>query len=309
MTSDRPRTWRVHIGVHKTATTHLQRTLELRRNALREQGLDYVPVSDLRARGFSKTLRKCVGASGLRGLIGRARIRQDLRQIVSDIRGLGDDLLISEENIIGNAGKILNNPLYSGEHLKIACFMDLIPPQDSVRLFVAIRCLDTLAPSAYAQSLRLKRPEFAFSDIRESILASTPSWFEFVVRIMAAAPRATLTAWRYEDYRRNRDAITRRVCGVDPGPLPDLPVPQQTRTPGRDAIAAAESLPRTLAGDAWRAEVARIFAESDATVPAFAPFSGAEISHLQLAYQTDIERISELPSVDVMAFPHVATCG
>ena len=48
--------WRIHIGAHKTATTHLQQTLAAIRPRLVEQGIDPIPLAALRASGFARML-------------------------------------------------------------------------------------------------------------------------------------------------------------------------------------------------------------------------------------------------------------
>ena len=45
--------WRIHIGAHKTATTHLQQTLAAIRARLVEQGIDPIPLAALRASAAS----------------------------------------------------------------------------------------------------------------------------------------------------------------------------------------------------------------------------------------------------------------
>ena len=44
------RHWRIHLGAHKTATTHLQETLTLVRPTLAARGLDYIPNQLVRGR-------------------------------------------------------------------------------------------------------------------------------------------------------------------------------------------------------------------------------------------------------------------
>ena len=39
---------RLHLGAHKTATTHFQRTLGRHRDALLALGVDFVPAGELR---------------------------------------------------------------------------------------------------------------------------------------------------------------------------------------------------------------------------------------------------------------------
>ena len=48
--------WRIHIGAHKTATTHLQQTLAAIRPRLVEQGIDPIPLAALRASGLARML-------------------------------------------------------------------------------------------------------------------------------------------------------------------------------------------------------------------------------------------------------------
>ncbi|MFT3974285.1 MAG: hypothetical protein QM699_12785 [Amaricoccus sp.] len=64
-----PRAVRLHLGAHKTASTHLQRTLARHAGALRAEGIDFVPAWELCA------LRIAVGGrrSPRAGRSGRCR--------------------------------------------------------------------------------------------------------------------------------------------------------------------------------------------------------------------------------------------
>jgi hypothetical protein len=48
------RSWRIHLGAHKTATTHLQETLTAVRPALAERGIDFIPNQRVRGRGLAQ---------------------------------------------------------------------------------------------------------------------------------------------------------------------------------------------------------------------------------------------------------------
>jgi hypothetical protein len=297
-----PRVWRIHLGAHKTATTHLQETLALRQEALRRAGVEVVPVAELRALGLAAQLRHGAGAAGLRGALRRRRADAAVGRIVAGLRARGTRLVLSDENLIGNAGDALARPLYPGAQERIGRLLRRIPPGDAVELMLAVRSFDTLAPSAFAQSLRLRRPTQGSTQTCARALAEPPSWFELVARIAAAAPRARLTVWRYEDYAARNGEILARVCGADPGPPDDLPVPVRNRSPGAAAVAAVEALPPELAGAAWRAEVARIYGASDPAGPRFAPFAPEAAARLRAAYRADLERIAALGPDVLMTF-------
>src|ERR671915_2577538 len=69
------RRWRIHIGAHKTATTHLQETLTALRPALAAQGVDYIPNSLVRGRKLAPSLWRRRPITRL-PLIRPARLRQ-----------------------------------------------------------------------------------------------------------------------------------------------------------------------------------------------------------------------------------------
>ena len=134
------------------------------------------------------------------------------------------------------------------------------------------------------------------------LLAGSPSWFDLVSRIRAAAPGIPLRIWRQEDYRANARAIMEAVCGCALGPLPEISDPTWTRSPSADAIAAAEALPRDLPRAERLTRVREIFAAAEPGADRFRPFGTAERQRLRAHYEADLERIARVHPDVLMHF-------
>ncbi|RDD93162.1 hypothetical protein DTW92_19670, partial [Paracoccus pantotrophus] len=83
----------IHLGAHKTASTHLQFSLRQVRDRLLGAGLAYVDPAMLRGQPLSLS---AVLAQGIGG-----RDQDSARRMLLDMRQGCRDLLISEENILG----------------------------------------------------------------------------------------------------------------------------------------------------------------------------------------------------------------
>ena len=286
--------WRIHLGAHKTATTHLQETLSAMRPALLGQGVDNIPIMLLRQHRFARALwRKQVWnrVAPLRGPM----LRRLLARELDPLRAGPGNLVLSEEKLLGSSQDVFAEPIYPGLE-RIVTLLATLGRHAELTLFLSIRSFDAQLPSAYVQELRYMPPiAGGFENIRPRVLARPPSWFELVRRIRAAAPGVRLRVWRQEDYRDNTAAILAAVCGVDRlGPLPELADPHWTKSPSLEAIRAVEALP-PLPELERRERVRAIFRADDAGGgPPFRPFSDAERGLLRAAYAADLERIAAL---------------
>ena len=110
-----------------------------------------------------------------------------------------------------------------------------------------------------------------------------------------------LRVWRQEDYRAHREAIVANLVGRATGPLPEIPVPDGTRSPSHEAIRLAEALPTRLPVHERRARVDAIFAAGGEGTR-FSPFTPTEEYRLQAAYADDMTRIAELDPSILMRF-------
>ena len=282
------RQWRIHLGAHKTATTHLQETLTALRPALAARGLDYVPNPLLRERKFARLLWRRDRLARM-PILGPARMREKIEAVVEPLRLGPETVVLSEENILGVPDQILRVPFYPQAALSVARLATLAARAEVV-FFLSIRGYDRLLPSAYAEALKFRPPReggFKAADL----LAQPPSWYDLVQQIHTAAPGIPLRIWRQEDYRANAQAIMAQVCGLDLGPLPDISDPSWTRSPTAEGIRAAEALDPGLGMEARRKKVLKLYeaAEGDA----YRPFTEAERTALKARYAADLDRIEQ----------------
>jgi hypothetical protein len=299
------RAWRIHIGAHKTATTHLQETLTLVRAALAARGIDYLPNQQVRGRKLSWTLWRRRPLARL-PLIGPARMRDAIEATLEPLRIGPEIVALSEENILGVPYQILEPTFYPQADQSLARLASLGLKAD-LRLFLSIRGYDALLPSAYAESLKHgPAPEGGFATVKERLLAVPPSWYDLVCRIRAAAPGVPLKIWRQEDYRANAPAIMEAFCGCPLGELPEISDPAWTRSPSASAVAVAERLPADLSRPERLRRVTAIYTASDPDSDRFRPFTEAEQRQLRARYEADLGRIADAWPEVMLRFPAAA---
>lgn len=290
--------WRVHLGAHKTATTHLQETLTLVRPALAARGLDYIPNPLLRERRLARALWRRRPLARL-PLIGPWQMRETIEAVVEPLRLGPQTVVLSEENILGIPDQVLRMPFYPQAAQSVAR-LAMLGSRAKLVLFLSIRGYDGLLPSAYAESLKFRPPrDGGFNRARH--LAAPPSWYDLVALIHRVAPGVPLRIWRQEDYRANAPAIMAEVCGLDLGPLPDISDPSWTRSPTAEGIRAAEALDRGLSMTARRERVGEIYAAAGGE--RYQPFSAAEREALRARYAADLARIEQDFPGEIMRFP------
>jgi hypothetical protein len=212
-------------------------------------------------------------------------------------------MVLSEENWLGksSAQALSSNPYPHALH-RIRAFAPLLDAAE-VRLFLTIRSFDTLLPSAYAEALRCAPVPGGFGRVRKAVANHPPSWLSVIAQLRSAIPHASLTIWRYEDYREHGIALMNELCGCDIGAPPSLADPVHTRTPSAKAIAKAEALNPVLSRPNWRNKIQAIFDEVDAADDTrFAPFTNREKSPLRRQYEEDIARINALEGVRLLKF-------
>jgi hypothetical protein len=160
-----------HIGAHKTATTHLQMTLE---RCTFRSGVRYVPLNRLR-RTLTSPVRKK-----------RPRLPWH--------RWYDGTWLFSDENILGSSAQALR--MYPDPAHALRYFSDC-----DLRIFLCVRSYDTFLASAYGE--RLWRHPF------QPFPGELPvrRWPDMVRDLRSALPDAAIYIWRYEDYRDHAPSI------------------------------------------------------------------------------------------------------
>jgi hypothetical protein len=274
------RDWRLHLGVHKTATTHLQDTLALHHDALAERGIDYIPMPIIRANRIPDLRRR-----NWRAWVGGAPLRAEVNRKIAPHRSGRDVVVMSAEDWVGSCHDLLAPVPYPRAARRLGA-LGALAGDARLTFYLSIRSWDTILPAAYATVLRFEAYPGGFEPIRKRVVNKPPSWVDLVDRIRAAAPKADVRLWDYESYRERSGEIMEALCGCDLGALPDVPVPVRTQTPTASAITAAEQLDPSLPFLERWAHVMAIFTKSISKGGAkYAPFSEYDRSILLEAYE------------------------
>lgn len=278
------REWRIHLGAHKTATTHLQDTLRQYRSSMLPHGVDYIPRED-----FGPLGRKYSRPKGWRKMLRSRPLEWQFGRELQQLRAGPDTVLLSDEDLLGYTFDQLTTPLYSNP--KCLHLVQALARGGRVRLFLGIRSLDGLVPSAYAQTLKALAPEpDMMGRARKALADNPPSWVELVERLRAALPDSPLTVWRYENYRAHWREILALYVGRDVGEFPELPPPQLTVSPSPLAIKKAEAVDRSLPMKDRIATVLDLYARYPAgeEYGVYAPLEQDEIDRFRARYDEDI---------------------
>ena len=292
------REWRIHIGAHKTASTHIQHVLGDLRPQLLAGGLDVlVPHQGLREAKLTSL------ASHRRRnrfpILARA---SEFTERVAPLRQGGDRVLVSEEGLLGWTQDAVGGRFYTGLDYMLTV-LGRLSKGARVSIFLAIRGQDAFLPSLYAENLRHgPPPPGGFEAVRRWMRQSPPRWSRLVEDIRRRAPQAELVVWRQEDFREHEPEILARLVGA-PVPVPETaPDTGYTRSGSARAIALAEGLDPALRGPARLEAVSALYADPAHDGPAFRPFDAEETAHLKRLYAADLEAIDRLAPGALMRF-------
>lgn len=279
------RNWRVHIGAHKTGTTHIQDTLALRLGALAGHGVDYPTRETLRRARLASCVRPAGGKLKDLGWIRNLRRAWVLSRIRSD-RGL-PTLLVSEEQIVGLSDGLLGPVLYPEAEARLRKLREFTRGEPTV-VILTVRNPADIIPSAYSQCLRAgARGLPSIEQIRRQALAAPPSWTDLLRRIRKGFPEAELMVCPFEDYIANPGPYLDLIAGKPVGDWPALAAPASTRGLSAPSIRRILELDPGLSRRDRIARCARIAAE-DKGGERFRPFPDDEVAALTRAYADDL---------------------
>jgi hypothetical protein len=288
--------WRIHLGAHKTATTHVQATLAAMASDLRRDGVAFLPCHAVRP-----ILRDLGSWRSTHRLLGRdavaRRIEARLASLAADgsaAESLG--VAFSDENVLGPLIDAMRRRPYPRLARRLGP-LAVIAQGRPAALFLSIRSFDRLLAGAYATALRYRRLSPLIVRRRKRIFGRPPPcWTDVLDRIAEAVPGVPIRVWRQEDYARNPRPVLSAFLGREVEALPDLPPPPTTMTPSAEAIAEVERLIRAgahrIEPEAWPRRVNEIYAERPArTGTPFQPIGPAEAARFAEAYAADVEAI------------------
>lgn len=257
--------WRYHLGVHKTATTHLQAVLRSQREQLLARGIDYIPLEELR-----DVIEPILWT--------RAFPRLRFRRLV---RSSAPVAIVSEENWLGRSEEGCVFPLYPALERRLT----VVARPNSVA-FLSIRNPADFAASAYSEALRHTPNEVSLEATRSMFLSNGSPWLGLVQRIRRFFPR--LQVWRYESYRENEQTYISMLAGTRVT-VPNIADPIRTERLPSETIEALERI--RLAGR----PVPKAGTLRPPTNPTrFEMFNEDEKLKLTQAYHRDLEALKRM---------------
>lgn len=288
----------LHLGAHKTATTHLQHTL--RENAELLEGAGVNVFSPYELRGRDRSLSTRFGIHGRTKADNGLSVDQELGQMVSGARRL----VISEENLLGptwhEKGK-KRGPLYPHCDSRLE---ELIPCFGGrpLSLFLAVRNPAHFLMSAYGQSL-LRGDTQTFEGFSQGLDLSKLRWSNVIRRMTLVPGVSEIYVWRYEDYPDNLQRVMRKLVGWKLG-LKVEPIP--ARIHGGLSGKAVEYVFKHLDLAANATEQSKLahsardaFPVSDDD-PRYCHWNDAELQSAADAYIKDFAQISKLDKVKII---------
>ena len=284
-----PTTVVLHLGAHKTASTHLQHAI------IAAKPLDDVAFFGprlLRGPGDSIPERFGFPLDPTAGQVAQ----QSPTQMLAAMADGAARLVLSEETFAGKLqrgwGRI-PTPLYYTAPNRLETFADIIAGAGgpAIDLCLAIRNPSDYLGSAYSQILRGNRivlPE----KYRAKNAITDMDWADYVARLRAVPGVGTLTVWAYEDYADLFPRICSAMVGTGDIAFPDTRVQPRLSTKAVDTVLLAKS---------WGGED-MIQAAADALPigddnPPFDLYSTADHAHSQTLYDAQRAKIAAMPGV------------
>ncbi len=286
----------LHVGAHKTASTHLQQTINAHAAALEADGILFMGPAMLRGADYplGRLLSRPHRPPNLQELMREeaVRLRQENRRI-----------FLSEENILG--------PTYGGagaERLQLY-------PQAVPRLRIVIDTMGLSAPevliavrdpaphlvSSYCQCL-FGGTVTGFGGFAKGLDPTALCWSELVERILSIRRVSSCTVWRHEDYPQILPQILERA--LPEGWAERIAPAEGTRHPGLSERAMRQVMEwhRDGTGPEGRSlaiEARALFPKSDQE-PAYAPLAPDVLAASARAYAEDLERLAANPRVRLL---------
>lgn len=287
----------LHIGAHKTASSHLQNVLYRNREMLAGEEIRVYGPGYLRMKG--RDLAAMFGLSWSESPPPRRNADAQLRFLAKGRKRL----VFTEENFAGNLVDnkgLANLPLYPFGPERVEELVAKWAPVET-QLYVAIRNPASFLASAYSQSL------FGGADASPRMFRANNEWrmidwADYITRLRAVTGVSDLYVWRQEDYALSHRLILRRLLRWKVGgrveTVPDLINQRMSTAAVLQTLAwIKEGKSGALARDARKA-----FPVSD-TNPPFQLYAPSTLAAAQAIYDQQFAQIQAMDGVTVLHPP------
>lgn len=275
-------------GAHKTASTHIQNSLQEAAPALAEHGIALMMPKITRdlLQPLAYELRDHGASDALRARAAR---------VLADHAPGASHLIIMDENILGGTKLHMlfgDGILYPWAQRRLGNLMALFP-RAQIHVGLAIRDLVSFLPSAWSEELSHIPAPIPFETFMQGVDAPALRWSELVERLAACAPDRFFL-WRYEDYTRDPAPVFQALLGTQAGLVPRL---KKRFRPGLSAPAAQWLFAQPDPSRALLKDARRKYPLRKGHAP-LDPWPPAARKLLDLAQAEDLNRIARMQGVE-----------
>jgi hypothetical protein len=281
----------LHLGPHRTASTHLQRALGGARPAMGRAGVALLLPQDLRGDGLP-----------LEAVAAGTAPPEDVARLRAGCAPGAGGLILSEENLLGPALRRGLGPLpYPRAPERLARLLAAAGWEAPVRLLLALRQPADWIVSLWSQRLIAGHGQ-PFEVFAEGLAPAALGWSELIARLLAVPGVAGADLWRFADYPAVLPALAARA--LPPEAAAAVRPADAHANPGLSARAAAV-IAAAPGGDRDArkalAAVARARFPVGPDAPPLAPWSPAQLTEAAAAHAEDLARLAALPGVTLLA--------
>ncbi|WP_069301303.1 hypothetical protein [Neptunicoccus sediminis] len=197
--------FRLHIGVHRSATQHLRKMLWQNRDLLQSQGI-CVPLADQAERAFARAIKQISRGATPRDV--KAELVSALTKDQSYRRVVMIDPSISG-TLMRPVGKEYFYPRIATTMSRILNVLN----GESLRVFVGLRNPASFIPSCYCAGMR-HNPALSFEDFVADANLQGLRWSDYLHRAQLKKADLPITTWRYEDYPLMWRDVAQALTGI-----------------------------------------------------------------------------------------------
>jgi len=273
----------IHLGAHKTGTTHLQELLNFHQTDLKNQGILYIPLLELRAKltdiYSSKSITKPL----------------DFYQYVIERSSGFTKVILSEENLMGNTNNIFNQRELYQNNLPFLSILSELIKRSEVKLFFSVRNLATFLPSIYSEALNWSSYQPFEKTYHSNFL--NLSWMSVIAKLQSL--NRPLFLWKYEDYKEHCKEILREISFDSKVDWQEHKVPMLRRSSSKNLMKCYEEISTQLGGDHRKIyRLLREYFPITKQEDRFEPFAKVLTDHFDQSYQRDISSIKSCDGIE-----------
>jgi hypothetical protein len=200
----------LHVGIHKTGSTFLQRVFLQSLSGAHPVGVTYIPFPDVRSRITPAVLRAAKGIGGLGGVGLR-----DCRDFLAASMARTGSIFLSDENLLGSLYRFSRaKGVYPDAQQNLKAIASLLKRDADIVIYLSIRNYAGWLESVYLQFLKKRKKLISFEEFLDLACVESISWYSLVYRLTEAIPSARIVLWRYEDFVDNNQKILDGIASV-----------------------------------------------------------------------------------------------